>query len=209
MTYICTDMDELSTRQRQILDLLSQSQESGKTPTIREVADHLGIAPSTSQMHFERMEKKGYIRRGSGARNIDILYQSKRKNNGRKIPILGNVSAGRPILAIENVEGHVHIDSSFTGSSGEFFGLRVQGNSMNGAGIIDGDIVVVRKQDHSDVGAIVVALLEEEVVTVKRLQKDRDALFLNPENPAYEPIRCNENTRVIGQVVTLIRKIRQ
>lgn len=193
-------------RQRQILDLLVSSQREGKTPTIREVANRLGIAPATVQVHFERMEQKSYIRRGPGARNIDILYGAEYQKAERCIPILGNVSAGTPILAVENIEGFVQIDPEFTGLTGEFFGLYVRGNSMTGAGIMDGDVVVVRKQDHSDVGSIVVALLDEEV-TVKRLQKDSEGLHLFPENPSYEPIRCDENTRVIGQVVSLMRRI--
>ena len=199
-------MGEISTRQQQILDLLVNSQREGTTPTIREVASRLGIAPATVQVHFERMQQKGYIRRRAGARNIDILHEAEYKKTERRIPIVGSVSAGTPILAVENIDGYVQMDPAFTGSTGEFFGLHVRGNSMTGAGILDGDVVVVRKQDHSDVGSIVVALLDEEV-TVKRLQKDSEGLQLYPENPSYEPIRCDENTRVIGQVVSLMRRI--
>ena len=197
--------DALTAQQKRVFDFLADSVTNrGVVPTLREVASHFDVNHSAIRGHLQALEKKGFVQRGRGARNIEILRPT-RSAPSNIIPILGKVSAGIPILAVENIEEYVQIDPSILGSGD--FGLRVQGDSMAGAGILDGDVVIVKQQETSDLGSIVVALLGDEV-TVKRLQKNGDQVYLMPENTAYRPILCDENTKVIGQVVSLLRKLK-
>ena len=194
---------ELTKRQKEVLDFLSgYISRAGYPPTLREIAGHLRIRGiSAVKKHLDALEKKGFLARGTGARAILMadLPQSV------SVPILGQVAAGRPILAEENILGTLALDRSMVGP-GQTFLLRVKGESMIGAGILDGDYLLVRAGTFADDGEIVVALVDHEA-TVKRFYHRRDKIELRPENPLYQPIILaeKEDVRILGKVMGLIR----
>ena len=154
-------------------------------------------SPSTVHSHIRILQEEGYLNKGEkSSRSLSL----KNKPAFQSVPILGTVTAGLPILAQQEVEGYVPY---LGGSSGEMFALRVRGDSMINAHILDGDIVVVRRQQTAQDGEIVVALLEEEA-TVKRLRRGKNQVWLMPENPDYDPIDGNECS-ILGRVVSVCR----
>jgi repressor LexA len=213
---------DLTKKQEEVLEFIRERvREDGAPPTIREIGERFRFrSTGTVRDYLRALEKKGYLRlQGGRARGIELAPGLRE----RRVPILGRVAAGVPILAEENLEGHLDLDRSMRPErGGTYFALRVQGDSMTGAGILDGDFVVVRSKETAEPGAIVVALVDGEV-TVKRLGKqsrksrkgkmqrtkgpreDRSGLWLLPENPKYEPIRVTEDTRILGEVATLVR----
>ena len=195
-------MKGTSAKQQQILDFVgSYTDENGYPPTVREIAAAVGLrSPSTVHSHIKKLIEQGYLdKAGRKTRTVSV----KGSNTPiTRVPILGRVTAGMPILAVEDVEGYIPIDMS--SSRGEHFALRIQGSSMIGAGIYDGDYIIVRKQDHAEEGEIVVALIGEEA-TCKRLTKQDGHVVLMPENPAYPPIDGDEGY-ILGVVVMLYRK---
>lgn len=179
--------------------------ERGSAPTIREIGEHFQISSTNGVRYYlNLLEKAGYIRRD---RKISrgIGPSSEMRNVG--IPVLGRVAAGQPILAEENVSGNLDIADMF-GQTEELFALRVRGDSMIDAGILEGDYVIVRKQETARAGEIVVALIEDEA-TVKRYQPKRGHVELVAENPRYEPIVVNRdsNFRVLGTVRGVVRTV--
>lgn len=190
-------MPRTSTKQREILEFLRRfSAEHGYAPSIREICAAVGLR-STASVHYHLAELKrtGQIEMDENKnRTISVA------ENGPagRIPILGMVTAGMPILAVENVEGYLPWDGDPT-----CFALRVRGESMIGAGICDGDTVVVRPQPSADNGDIVVALLDDEA-TVKRLRRTDDGVWLMPENPAFAPIDGRE-AAILGKVRAVVR----
>jgi len=195
-------MPELTKREQQILEYIQNAvAEKGYPPSVREIGGAVGLT-STSTVHsyLIRLEKKGVLRRGSSMpRAITI----KKRPDILTIPVLGQIVAGEPALALENREGVIALSSDLTGN-GEFFALRVRGNSMVDAGIFDGDIVVVRKQPTAENGDIVVALIEDEA-TVKRFFREDGHIRLQPENRAMQPI-ITDQAAILGKVVSLVRK---
>jgi repressor LexA len=181
----------------------------GKSPTIREIGEQFGISSTNGvRSHLEALMKKGYIRRqGLISRGIELV----RDLSGpvERVPLVGSVPAGHPIDAVENIEGEIAIDTSFL-PAGETFTLRVDGDSMRDAGILDGDYVLVKKQKSADAGDIVVAIIGEEA-TVKRYFPERGKVRLQPENDAFEPIWVDKNSpqlSIAGKVVGLMRRIK-
>lgn len=209
--------ERLSARQRQILEFIRRRlRERGYPPSVREIGDAVGLASSsTVHGHLTRLEEKGYIRRDpSKPRAIELLDRGEaaagrpgvgviRDPDVVRVPVLGRVAAGRPIFAVEDVEDVFPLPAEWA-RTGEVFMLTVKGDSMTGAGILDGDRVVVRRQETAENGDIVVALLEDEA-TVKRYFRDQDAVRLVAENPAFPPIRTRE-ARILGRVVGLVRR---
>ncbi|MEW6296830.1 MAG: transcriptional repressor LexA [Thermodesulfobacteriota bacterium] len=197
----------LTPRQERLLRTIEAwCAKQGYAPTLQELAQAMGIASLQGvKDHLKALERKGYIRRAPGKRRaIEILHHSLPPAGG--IPILGRVAAGRPVLAVEHQEGVLSFNPAFLGR-GTHFALRVQGDSMIGAGIEDKDYVIVRQQDTAHSGDIVVALLGEEV-TVKRLRKRGKVLFLEAANAAYTPIplaRDSATQHILGRVVGLYR----
>lgn len=173
----------------------------GYPPTWAEMARACGTTFHTGvQVHLRALERKGYIRRSSGHRAIEIIRPL--TSPPGNVPILGRVAAGRPLLAVENLEGMLSLGPELLGR-GPHFALHVHGDSMIGAGIVEGDYVLVRQQDTADVGEIVIALLGEEA-TVKRLRKRGKTFYLEAANPAYAPIPLTQQTltpRILGKVV--------
>jgi repressor LexA len=206
----------LTERQGEILKFIILNKEKfGYPPSIPEIQRKFFFkSPNAVQDHLEALERKGYIfRRAHTARGIEILVHAtlneNNKNNAIEIPIVGEISAGRPILAQENIEGTIVIDKSIIKNSNGNFALRVKGDSMINAGILDGDYVIVSQQPDAEQGDIIVALIEDEA-TVKRFYKEKNRIRLQPENDTMEPIiiKPNENqVRIIGKIKGVIRKI--
>ncbi|HKV45864.1 MAG TPA: transcriptional repressor LexA [bacterium] len=196
----------LTARQQQILEyLVHQVRDKGYAPSVREIGSALGLrSPSTVHQHLAALEHKGCIRRnGDRMRALEIVDKSLvQTGNGITLPLVGRVSAGQPSLAEEQTDERVDVPPRLFGDVRGCFTLRVRGDSMIGAGILPGDLVVVRPQPRAATGDIVVALLGDEA-TVKRLAMDERAPVLMPENPAYRPIR--REFQVIGRVVGVLR----
>ena len=171
----------------------------GFSPTVREIGEELGIK-STSTVHYylKELSEEGYIIKDSMKKRTIKLPSS----DACAVPLLGTVTAGLPITAIEEVEEYISIPN-LTGDSDDYFALHVRGDSMIGAGILDGDIIVVKKTPVCHNGDIVVALIDDEA-TVKRLYKEKGYFRLMPENPAYEPIIVEEVT-ILGKIAALVR----
>lgn len=171
----------------------------GFSPTVREIGYELGIK-STSTVHYylKELAEEGYIIKDSMKKRTIKLPSS----DACAVPLLGTVTAGLPITAIEEVEEYISIPN-LTGDSDDYFALHVRGDSMIGAGILDGDIIVVKKTPVCRNGDIVVALIDDEA-TVKRLYKEKGYFRLMPENPAYEPIIVEEVT-ILGKIAALVR----
>ena len=195
---------KLSDKQREIFEYIqSFTRERGFPPSVREIGEAVGLrSPSTVHAHLTTLDRAGYITRDShkmrAIRTADDKPVSEKWNS---IPVLGRVTAGAPILAVEDIEGYVPFDTGH--STGDFFALRVRGDSMINAGILDGDTIVVRRQRSAEHREIVVALLGEEA-TVKRLYQQDGEYWLMPENDAYEPINA-VGAQILGKVVGLYR----
>ncbi|QUO39024.1 transcriptional repressor LexA [Dysosmobacter sp. Marseille-Q4140] len=195
-------MAELSKMQQQIYDfLVSYIRSRGYPPSVREIGEAVGLkSPSTVHFHLKHLEEAGVIEKGAGkGRTITLTAPPLPED---KVPIVGNVAAGSPILAQECIEDYLTFDTG--GRSGEFFALRVRGESMLGAGILPGDLVVVRRQETANNGEIVVAMIEDEA-TVKRLSRKNGRTWLMPENDAYSPID-GTYAQILGKVAAVIRR---
>ena len=201
--------DLLTERQRRILDYIcSEIQKRGFPPTYREIAKQFGIK-STNGVNATiiALEKKGYLKKYSNlSRGIGVTGDSSRFI--QRVPFVGRVAAGEPILAEENIEGEIGIDSSFWGGE-NVFALTVRGDSMKGAGIFDGDRVFVRLQHTAESGNIIVAIIGDEA-TVKYYYPEKERIRLEPANESYGPIIVENDTpgfRIAGKVIGLIRKM--
>jgi repressor LexA len=216
-----TSMD-LTKRQQEIFDFIKNySADHGYPPTVRDIGKAVGLASSsTVHAHLANLEKLGILRRDpSKPRAIELLDRVGSSVSGAVggavdnvrslvrpsgLPVVGQVAAGQPILAEENIEDYVEVPSEAGGADGEYV-LRIRGESMVDAGILEGDYVVVRRQDDASDGEIVVALVGEEA-TVKRFFRENDHIRLQPENREMEPIR-SKDVRVLGRVVGLFRSV--
>lgn len=198
----------LSERQRQILRYISQRQQEGWTPSVREISEAVGLRSSAAvQKQLATLERNGYIRRLSNqARSIQIVKPMTGSSDGGQVPIVGEITAGAPILAQENITGYLTVvDESLLLKPGTFFALKVQGESMIEAGILSGDYVVVLQQPTAENGEIVVALLGDEA-TVKRFYREQGQVRLQPANAAMQPIMTRE-VQILGRVVSVIRRV--
>jgi repressor LexA len=203
---------DLTKRQQEIFDFIKRySARYGYPPTVRDIGKAVGLASSsTVHQHLSNLERLGLIRRDpSKPRALELLDRAVQevRNVVRPggLPLLGTVAAGQPILAEQNVEEYVAVPDAAGGGDGTFV-LRVRGESMKKAGIIEGDLVVVRAQEQAADGEIVVALVGEEDATVKRYFRESDHIRLQPENDEMEPIRSRD-VRVLGRVVGVMRSI--
>ena len=193
-----------SDRQHTILTVMREwIEQHGYPPTVREIGASVGLAPSSVDHHLKALERQGLLRREArGPRAVDIRRVV--PDVAIDVPLVGAIAAGRPILAEENIEDYVPVPELAGGAVGEYL-LRIRGDSMKDAGILEGDYVVVRPQDTARNGDIVVALLGEEA-TVKRFFREDGHVRLQPENDAMEPIRSTE-VKLLGRVVGLLRSI--
>lgn len=208
-------MPKLSKRQQMIFEFIqSEVRKKGYPPSVREIAQAVGLASSsTVHGHLKTIEQKGYIRRNpTKPRAIELLHDEQlmnRKSNEKAetntlVPLVGKVTAGRPITAIENIEEYVQIPQSFAHTDQTLFILEVEGDSMIDAGILDGDKVIVKQQSTAENGEIVVAMTEDDEATVKRFYKEKDYIRLQPENKALDPIILSKVT-ILGKVIGLYR----
>jgi len=203
----------LTQRQQNILDFIeSFSQKRGYPPTLREIGNEFGISSTNGvRVNLAALEKKNYIiRRPWLSRGIELVNVPKVPQTDTEVgyvPIVGKVAAGEPIFAAENIEGMLAVDDSFIPTK-KVFALRVQGDSMLGAGIIDGDYVLARRQHTAEPGEIVVFIIGDEI-TVKRYDSRGDKVLLIPENEAYETRSIRKNSpdlQIAGKVIGLMRK---
>ncbi|WP_152658050.1 transcriptional repressor LexA [Oceanobacillus sp. CFH 90083] len=205
-------MTKLSKRQQMIFDFIKDQVElKGYPPSVREIAVAVGLASSsTVHGHLERLENKGYIRRDpTKPRAIEIIYGNENdapRDKAIYVPVIGKVTAGIPITAIENVEEFIPVPSSSAGPDDNLFVLVIDGESMIEAGILDKDMVIVKQQSSADNGDIVVAMTEDDEATVKRFFKEKNRFRLQPENATMEPLYY-ENVSILGKVIGLYRHI--
>ncbi len=202
------DLD-LTKRQKEIFDFIRRyAAKTGYPPTVREIGKAVGLhSSSTVHAHLANLEKVGLLRRDpSKPRAIELIFDRAKRTimPERGLPLVGQVAAGEPILAEENIEEHIEIPDLIGGEDGDYI-LQVRGESMKGAGIFEGDYVVVRPAQEGANGEIVVALIGDEA-TVKRFYREADHIRLQPENDAMEPILTTDAT-VLGRVIGVFRKV--
>jgi repressor LexA len=204
---------ELQDRQQRILRVIEDAvRQQGYPPTVREIGAAVGLSsPASVQGHLSALEAMGYVRRGSSKRRaLEVVRPSGPAECALGVPgfnrvsVVGRVAAGAPLLAEENIEDYLDVPSFLGGGDG-CFALRVSGSSMVKAGILDGDIVVVRQQESADDGDIVVAMIEDDA-TVKRFFREADQVRLQPENDAMEPIFARD-PRIVGKVTGVLRRL--
>ena len=197
-------MTNLTPKQQQIYQFIRAStQANGYPPTLREIGQQVGVrSPSTVKYHLDNLRTLGLLQWDGGKTRSITLPKDDMIPGPDQVPVLGNVAAGAPILAEECIEDYLTFDTQ--GMSGEHFALRVRGESMLGAGILPGDLVVVHRQQDAYNGEIVVALFEDEA-TVKTLSRRGGHTWLLPENPDYDPID-GDLADIIGRVVAVVRR---
>jgi repressor LexA len=204
-------MTKLSKRQQHILDFIKDEvRRKGYPPSVREIGEAVGLASSsTVHGHLARLESKGLIRRDpTKPRAIEILDLDEAnqipKVNIINVPVVGKVTAGQPITAIENVEEYFPLPERLAPADEQVFMLEVMGDSMIEAGILDGDYVIVKQQQTAQNGEIVVAMTEDDEATVKRFFKEKNYFRLQPENSMLEPIIL-QNVSILGKVIGVYR----
>ena len=195
-------MAELSHMQQKIYDYIAACiREQGYPPSVREIGEAVGLkSPSTVHFHLKHLEEAGVIEKGAGKGRAIALTAPEVPED--RVPIVGNVAAGSPILAQECIEDYLIFDTG--GRSGEYFALRVRGESMLNAGILPGDLVIVHRQATCSNGEIVVAMIEDEA-TVRRFARQNGHVWLLPENEAYSPID-GTYAQILGKVAAVVRR---
>jgi repressor LexA len=205
----------LTDRQREILEIIDQSmRDRGYPPSVREIGESVGLtSPSTVHSHLNTLQRLGYLRRDpTKPRAIEVRWDPSsgavlERRPARHVPLVGDVAAGTDVLAQENVEEILPLPADFTGE-GDLFMLRVRGDSMIEAGILDGDFVVARAQPTADKGDVVVAGLPGEEATVKHYSRKGGKIVLTPANSTMQPIEIDADDAVIfGKVVTVLRRL--
>ena len=195
-------MKKISAKQQRILDYISEfSLEHGYPPSVREICAEMNLrSPSTVHAHLKKLQEAGYLE--PSEHKSRALTPVSGPSMVTRVPILGRVTAGMPILAVEEHVGYVPFEPAANG--GEYYALRIRGDSMTGAGILDGDLVIVRQDAQACSGDIVIALLEDEA-TCKTLNLTQDGVWLMPENPAYPPIN-GTGCQILGVVKAVYRE---
>ncbi len=198
-------MERITAKQEQIFKFLRAfTEEKGYPPSVREICQGIGLkSPSTVHAHLKALESAGYIKRDPNKTRAMLINETESSGvHAVSVPLLGQVAAGNPLLAVEDIEGYVPFDPGT--SEREYFALRVKGDSMIDAGILEGDILIVEIRESAVNGEIVVALIDGEA-TVKRFKRTSDGVWLMPENSAYEPID-GRYAHIAGKVVASMRK---
>ncbi len=201
--------EQLTPRQRRILDFISGTvREQGYPPTVREIGEAVGLTSSSSvHAQLANLERRGLLHKDPTKPRAMTL--SEPKVDGVVVPLIGKVAAGAPTLADEHIEDYLTVPTSFAPGE-DLFALKVQGDSMVGAGILDGDVVIVQSRSEAASGDVVVVLLPgpaEPEATVKRLKRERNRVMLVPENPRMEPFEMDPEGQIVGTVVTVLRKL--
>lgn len=205
-------MKELTKRQKEILNYIKEYiVKFGYPPTVREIGAALGVSsPATIHAHLNNLEAKGFIKKEEAKnRAIELLVENefaKNDDNVIDVPLLGKITAGSPIEAIENPDEYFSLPSYLVPNNKEVFTLKVSGESMINAGILDGDIVIIAKQNVARNGEIIAAMTDENEVTLKRFYKEIDHIRLQPENDTMDPIIL-PNITILGKAIGLYRQI--
>jgi len=200
-------MKEPTERQREVLDFIAgYINAHAYPPTIREVADFFEISVKGAHDHLTALRKKGLLKQGDKkSRTMELVKTEKEgMEDFTDIPILGTVAAGRPIMAVENMDGSIKMHRSLLNKNAKYFALRVKGDSMEEAGIIDGDLAVIEQQNLVRNGEIAVVMLDD-AVTLKTFYRESARVRLQPENAKYSPIYCGRDVRVLGKLASIFR----
>jgi len=199
-------MKELTKRQSEVLGFIRDFVAEHKyPPTIREIGGKFGISAKGAHDHVRALEKKSQIRCDLGrSRAIEVLEDPNQTPDFIDVPLIGHVAAGVPLFSEENWDGTVRVSSDNL-NRGRHFALRVQGDSMEGAGILDGDTAIFEQKQAADNGDIVVAVINDEAVTLKKFYREKNRVKLKAENPVYPPI-YSQNVRVLGKLACIIRQ---
>lgn len=205
-------MNDLTKRQSEVLNFIKEFMVShGYPPTVREICNSLGLSsPATAHSHLAQLESKGYIKKNSNKnRAIELLVNNEfltKKDDVIEVPLLGKITAGNPIEAIERPDEYFSLPAYLIPKQKEVFTLKVSGESMINAGIFDGDIVIVERTNTARNGEIVVAMTDENEVTLKTFYKENGYFRLQPENDTMDPIILN-NVTILGKAIGLYRKL--
>ena len=199
-------MKEPTERQKEVLDFIaSYIQTHAYPPTIREVADFFSISIKGAHDHLAALKKKGLLKQGDKkSRTMELVRAGEKEDASLEIPILGTVAAGRPIMAVENMDGSIRLPRSFLKNKEKYFALRVKGDSMEDAGILDGDTAIIEEQNIVQNGEIAVVMLDD-AVTLKTFYRENARVKLQPENSKYSPIYCSRDVRVLGRLAHILR----
>jgi len=198
-------MKELTNRQKQVLSFIADYiKKQSYPPTIREIADHFSISVKGAHDHITALRKKGVLKQADKRpRTMGLVHSRPEDADMLSIPILGSVAAGVPLLSEENFDGNVLLHRSMLRKNKKYFALKVKGDSMSGAGILEGDTAIIEKQNTIRNGEIAVAVIDE-AATLKRFFKESTRIKLQAENPAYKPI-YSQDVKILGRLFTLIR----
>jgi repressor LexA len=201
-------MKEPTKRQEEVLTFIAEYiRKHTYPPTIREIADKFVISVKGAHDHVTALKKKGLIKQeDKRSRTMELLWEGSGGNGFLEIDILGTVAAGEPIKSVEDRDGSFKLPKSMFAKNRDYFALRIRGDSMEGVGIMDGDTVVIEKQDSVRNGEIAAVMLDD-ATTLKTFYREGSRIRLQPENPAYSPIFCSsdEDVRVLGRVVHVLR----
>ncbi len=199
-------MRELTDRQKEVLSYISSfTKDNSFPPTVREISDKFSISLRAVQDHISALQKKGFISiKPKSSRSIKIINETEEKETFvSKVPLLGTIAAGKPLLSEENLDGYVNLAEPFVRPGKNYFALRVRGTSMINAGILEGDLAIVEQTSTAIDGQIVVAVIDD-AITLKRYYKESDSVRLQPENPAFKPIYVKD-LRVVGILSNIVR----
>jgi repressor LexA len=199
-------MRELTDRQKEVLTFISTyTKDNTFPPTVREISNYFGISLRAVQDHITALQKKGYISiKPKSSRSIKVIQDGSEKGPfiGR-VPLLGTIAAGKPLLSEENLDGYINLPEPFVRPGKNYFALRVRGRSMINAGILEGDLAVIEQTSVACDGQIVVAVIDD-AITLKRYYKEADRVKLQPENPDFQPIYVKD-LRVVGILSNIVR----
>ena len=199
-------MKGITDRQKEVLTFISSyTDANGYPPTVREISEHFGISIRAVQDHILALQKKGFLSQAQKrARSIKVLSDSDLSAPfvGR-VPLLGTVAAGKPLLCEENLDGYLNLTEPFVRPGKSYFALRVRGQSMINAGILEGDLAVIEQASTAVDGQIIVAVIDD-AITLKRYYKEAGRIRLQPENPAFQPIYCDD-LRIVGILSNIVR----
>lgn len=201
-------MKQITQVQKDVLNYIADFiDENAFPPTVREISDHFGKSIRAVQDNLVALQKKGFITLAQKkSRSIRILVDERQKEPKifvDKVPLVGTIAAGKPLLSEENLEGYVTLTEPFIRPGKSYFALRVRGQSMINAGILEGDLAIVEQGSEAFDGQIVVAVLDD-AITLKRYYKEQNRIRLQPENPAFNPIYCTD-VRIVGTLANLVR----
>lgn len=199
-------MKEITARQQEVLNFISgYTKEKEYPPTVREIGEHFGISLRAVQDYIAALQKKGYLSPSQKrSRSIRVIDPSQRQGPFvTKVPLLGTVAAGKPLLCEENLDGYVNLTEPFVRPGKSYFALRVRGSSMINAGILEGDLAIIEQGSTAIDGQIVVAVLDE-AITLKRFYRESERIRLQPENPDFQAIYC-QDVRIVGTLSNIVR----